>query len=294
MNRRDFLMSTAAVTGVGATGLAAERAWAGPVQGRGRAKLDRIAIMSYSFSPIVKSLAEPDDPARTLEPMDIPEMYADRFGVHNIEMQHSHFHSTEPSYLREFLNRVQRVGSRIVQINGEFGTLNMSNRNPVNRIETIDLTKQWVDHCVTLGCPRLMLNQGDLAEEVRPDAIEALRLMGRYGDSRSVWVTLENRGQSGWRLVEEVVKAAGTTTTPDMGNFPDQEEQLAGIRALFPMNSGNAHVKLRPERYDLPTAIALTRELGYDGIYSIETTGNVHPDVYVGTQMILDVLLEHI
>ncbi|MBW3628630.1 MAG: sugar phosphate isomerase/epimerase [Gemmatimonadetes bacterium] len=293
MKRRDFLVSAAAATGAAASGAPVGKAWA-QGQGNNRAKLDRIAIMSYSFGPIVKSLAEPDNPARTLDPMDIPQMYADRFGIHNIEMQHSHFHSTEASYLREFLNRVQKVGSRITQVNVEFGNLNMSATNPVNRLETIDLTKRWVDHCVMLGCPRLMLNQGTLAPEVRPHAIEALRLMARYGDSRSVWVTLENRGAAGWQLVEEVVKAAGTTTTPDMGNFANQEEQLAGIRALFPMHSGNAHVKLRPERYDLPRAIALTKQLGYNGIYSIETTSNVHPDVMVGTKMILDVLLEHI
>lgn len=292
MKRRDFLVSAAAATGA-ATGAPMGRARA-QGQGSDRAKLDRIAIMSYSFSPIVKSLAEPDDPARTLDPMDIPQMYADRFAIHNIEMQHYHFHSTETAYLREFLNRVQKVRSRIIQINVEFGNLNMSATNPVNRLEAIDLTKRWVDHCVMVGCPRLMLNQGTLAPEVRPQAIEALRLMARYGDSRGVWVTLENRGATAWRLVEEVVKAAGTTTTPDLGNFSNQEEQFAGARALFPMHSGNAHVKLRPERYDLPRAIALTRELGYTGLYSIETTSNVHPDVMVGTRMILDVLLEHI
>ena len=76
----------------------------------------------------------------------------------------------------------------------------------------------------------------------------------------------------------EVIKAAGVHANCDLGNFTDQESQHAGIRAMFPLTDGNCHVKMNPARYDLPKALAITRELGYKGLYSIEAGINMGPD----------------
>jgi sugar phosphate isomerase/epimerase len=256
-------------------------------------KRARIAIMSYSFESALKNPSKPDDPARTLDIMDLPQMYADRYGVHNVELQHSHLLSTEPAYLKDFLARVKKVKSKVTNINLELST-NMSSPTLYRRLEAVDLTKQWIDIAGRLGSPRVMLNQGSLTPEVFPYAVNALRTMGRYGDSKKVSVTLENRGATGWERVVEVVKAAGTYTNPDLGNFPDQATQLQALPAMFPFNRGNAHVKLRPERYDLATALQATKKLGYKGLLSIEATTNVSPDPYVATQKVLDVLLANL
>ena len=45
--------------------------------------------------------------------------------------------------------------------------INLASPDPVLRLETIDLTKRWIDHAVMLGCPRVMVNQGTLAPDVR-------------------------------------------------------------------------------------------------------------------------------
>src|SRR3954470_24918198 len=162
MRRREFLMGTAIAAG--SERLRAER----PDQ----AKLDRIAIMSLCFNPVIKSAAHPDDPKRTLDALDLPDMIAERYGVHRVELQHSHFASTEPSYLEEYRGRLKKAKSQMNQINVEFGPLNISAPDPVLRLETIDLTKKWIDHAVMLGCPRVMVNQGTLAPEVRRSAID--------------------------------------------------------------------------------------------------------------------------
>jgi sugar phosphate isomerase/epimerase len=288
MIRREFLKQAAAAT----AGIAAvsSRGWGQAVAQQ--SKRDRIAIMSYSFNSILKNASQPDDPKRTLDLMDLPEMYADRFGVHNIELQHSHLLSTEPEYLKAFLARVKKAKSKVSNINGEFGALNISVADPVRRLETIDLTKRWVDHAVTLECPRMMLNQGTLAPEVRGAAAQALRTMGKYGDAHKVWLTLENRGYAGaWEPIVEVVKAAGTYTNPDFGNYPNTETQLQGIRAMMPYHRGNVHVKIDETHQDFKSAIALSKELGYKGLYSIEATTNVSPDPYEATQKVYEALL---
>ena len=89
----------------------------------------------------------------------------------------------------------------------------------------------------------------------------------------------------------EFLKPSGTYANVDIGNL-DQETQHAAMRAMFPHSDGNCHVKLNPDRYDLPAALALTRELGYRGLYSIEAGGA--GDAYDNVQSIYDVLLSHI
>src|SRR5205085_1017747 len=202
---------------------------------------------------------------RTLDALDLPAMIAERYGVHYVEMQHSHFASTEPDYLEEFRGRLTKAKSQMNQINVEFGALNISSPDPVLRIETIDLTKRWIDHAAALGCPRVMINQGTLAAEVRPAAIDTLKKINAYAKSRKVFVTMENRGGGAprpstlasaeavsaatasrpvsppWDVVVEVIKAAGIWANPDVGNFPDEETRAAGLRVMYPLSSGSSH-----------------------------------------------------
>ena len=106
-----------------------------------------------------------------LEFNDLPQMFADRYKVHNLEIQHSHFASTEPSYFKDVLARLAKTKSRVTNINLELGNMNISSPDPVLRAQAVDLTKAWIDHAVTLGSPRVMVNQGPLTPENKPTAI---------------------------------------------------------------------------------------------------------------------------
>ena len=325
MIRREFLIGSAIMAG------GAGRIWG---QSPDKAKLDRIAIMSTCFSSILKSPLYPDDPKRTLDVMDLPDMYAKHYGVHDVEMQHAHFLSTEPAYLKEFRARVAKAGSRMNQINLEFGLLNISATDAVLRMETIDLSKQWIDHAVALGCPRVMANQGTLAPDVRQAAIATLKAIVEYGKTKKVFVTMENRGGGGggrgavarggagapgtpaaagapagaaaqaappgrgpgatWEVVVEVLKAAGGYANPDVGNFPDEEARHAGLRVMYAMSSGSSHCHFSPERYSEADAIKISKEVGYKGLFSIEAGAANGPDPYTAVQNVLSELLKDI
>ena len=140
-----------------------------------------------------------------------------------------------------------------------------------------------------------MVNQGQPTQENKEVAIAALKAMGDYGKSKNVMIAMENRGGGGARgatspaaagatppappsppavpgppayvLLVEIIKGSGTLANCDLGNFPDQETQHGGIRAMLPLTDGNCHVKLNPARSDLPAALKLTVELGYKGLY---------------------------
>jgi hypothetical protein len=283
MKRREFLVASTAA-------LAATRsAWAWQTKAGGN-KLDRVALMVYSFQSVLKLPGRPAAPGRTLEIFDVPQMFADRYKVHNVEMQHSYFESTEESYFKDFLARLAKVKSRVSNINLELGMMNIAADTPVQRAQAVDLTKAWIDHAVVLGSPRVMINQGKLTAENKQTAILTLKAMADYGKSKNIKVGAEPRNDN-FTLLTEVLTAAGAYTNPDIGNFGgDQANQHAGMRAMFPHNGGNCHIKaLDPPAYDLAAAIRLTKELGYTGLYSIENEQQGDP--YVNVQKVYDVLL---
>jgi sugar phosphate isomerase/epimerase len=287
MQRREFLIGSATAAG------AAARAWGQGSKGTAGSKTDRLAIMVYSFARVLKLPGRPSAPERTLEIFDVPEMFADRFKVHNVEMQHNYFESTEPAYFKDFLGRLAKTKSRVSNINLELGNMNIAASDPSLRAQAVDLTRAWVDHAVVLGSPRVMINQGKLTQENKAAAIETLTRMTAYAKTRKVMVGAEPRGDD-FTLLTEVIRAGGAYTNPDVGNFGgDQVHQHAGIKAMFPYTDGNCHMKmLNPPTYDLAAAIALIKELGYTGLYSIE---NEQPgDPFDNVQKEYDVVVANI
>src|SRR5262245_37981051 len=196
MKRREFLAGAAAAVGLAQ----ARHAWAQTrPEARDDAKLARVAIMSLCFNSILKNPSQPDNPARTLDIMDLGQMLADKYGVHNVEMQHAHFMSTEAAWLKEFRDRLAKTKSKVTNINLEFGPQNISADDPALRQQAVDRTKEWVDHAVALGCPRIMVNHGAPNEENKGVAIAALKAMSDYGKSQRIMVAMENRGSGGGR-----------------------------------------------------------------------------------------------
>jgi sugar phosphate isomerase/epimerase len=306
MRRREFVAGGA----LAAAGLARiARGEAFPDQD----KRDRLAVMTLSFNSVLKNPAHPDDPARTLDILDAPKMIADRYGIHRVEFQHTHFASVDAPYLKEVRDRLKQTKSQMNQICLEFGPLNISAPEHYVRLETIDLTKQWIDHAAAVGCSRVMVNQGTLAPDVKQAAIDTLKAIGEYGKSKKVFVTMENRGggprparpgepapatnrppNPTWEVVVEVIKAAGIHANPDIGNFPDDAARAAGLRVMYPLSSGSSHAHYAPERYSEADAIKISKEVGYKGLYSIEAGRNNGPDPYAAVQSIVDELLKDI
>jgi sugar phosphate isomerase/epimerase len=291
--RRNFLIGSVMAAGL---------AWAqAPKRGRlEQAKLDRIGVMTLSFNSVLKSDRYPNDPKRTLDILDAPQMIADRYGVHHVEFQHSHFASTEPSYLKELRARLKKAKSHMNQICLEFGPLNISSEDPVLRIETVDLTKQWIDNAAAIGCPRVMVNQGTLAPEVRESAIARLKEIAEYGKKRKILVTMENRGYGSsptnpsWEVMVEVIRASGIHANPDTGNFHDEASRAAGLREMYPLSCGSSHAHYDPKRFSEVNAIGIAKQVGYKGLYSIEATAANGPDPYVAVQTIIDELVKDI
>jgi hypothetical protein len=319
LQRRDFLKST--VAGLVAVSASPRGALmreiarqASPLDKGGPArvgaeKLARVSIMTYNFSSRLKLEGETPNLDRVLELFDVPQYFADTYGVHNVELQHSHFASTETSYLKDFRACIERTKSQMTQINVEFGPMTGSAADPVQRYQAIDLTTRWVDHAVVLNCPRVMVNQGLLTNETKSRVTAALRLMNEYANKRGVKITVETReprnvaptpgdnaasgiapglplsapnGPPSWELVRDTVEASGTWCNIDIGNItaPDQVSLHMVLKGLLPFTSGNIHIKVSPN-WDLATAVRYANnDLGYEGLYSIEVNPSLIRGVY--------------
>jgi len=285
MRRRDFLIGAAATS----TRLAA--------QDRSE-KLKRVGCMSGCFSRLLTEVRDWSRPAspKELDIMDFPEMLADRYGIHYVEVQQFHFLSLEPSYYRKFLDRVKKAKSRMIDMplelddTGYSGTVSPCSADPQIRARAIELTKQWIDRAAIIECPSVMINQGMLLPDDVGPIIEALKTLSAYGKPKNVAVIMENRGRTPPETLARVIQASGTYANPDIGNFPDEETRERGLRLLYPLSITVSHVKMNPARFDFAKAIRISKEMGFQGVYSLETGG---PDPYAAAQTVLDALLSN-
>jgi hypothetical protein len=313
MRRRDFLVGAAAAT----TLTGASKAWA---RSREDDKRSRIAIMMFGLNSIVKTNMPPG-PERTVELMDIGEICADRFKVHQVELQSNYFASTEMSYLKDLKTRLDKTKTRIVQINLELPPFNMGVDTSANRLNMIDLHRAWLDKAAFLGCPRVLLNQGTPSPDNKPLTIANYQAVNALAKAKGIKTASENRNTGGrgrragaaggaaqppdqaapaaaaaaapvsttpsYIVLAEILKASGTYGCADFLNFPNQQEQLEGIRAMLSITSGLLHAGIT---YDLAPAMAVCRELRYPGIYSIKAIGQPGNPLD-NTQKILDAVL---
>jgi hypothetical protein len=60
---------------------------------------------------------------------------------------------------------------------------------------------------------------------------------------------------------------------------------------MYPLSTGSSHVHHAPDRWSLPDAIAIAKEVGYKGLFGIEASAGNGPDPYARTQAIIDALL---
>lgn len=291
MRRRDFLMGSIAAAATAASGVSQDIVI--------KSKLDRIGAMSGNFSDLLTQATDWSQPVTSgrLDIMDFPAMLAERYGIHNVEVEDRHFLSLDPAYYEKFHARLQRAKSRMINIDleldttGYSGTISPCSPDPQIRAHAIELTKQWIDRAAMIECPSVMPNQGRTWGEDLTPIIDALKSLRDYGASKNVAIILEERGSVPIDTLVKVIRESGIHANPDMGNWKDEASMERGLRLLYPFALTVSHVKWNPDRFSLATAVAISREMGFKGIYSLETGG---PEPYAMQQDLLDKLMAYL
>ena len=288
MNRRDFLLGSAAAAAAVAMNPLAEAQDAAT-----RAKLDRISLLTNDFDGLLPEIWDRSkQPApMELDMMDLPEAVADRLHLHHLEVCSFNLLSMEPSYIGEFKERMRKAKSSAVDLIVELdppatkyrGYISVCSPDPAIRAHAIEETKKWIDIAAVLGAPSIMPDQGVryLPPDLTP-CIAGLKALVDYGRPKGVAVILEPRGQHLDQLVE-LIKGSGAYSNPQIGSE-------AGLRLLYPLARTVQHIDDSP-RSNLPMAVKLSKELGFKGWFSIETDGG--PDAWAEIQKVIDALLQN-
>ena len=119
--------------------------------------LEQICVSTWSFH----TLFEADKP---MDARDFPEMVADRYHVHNVEMVYPHFASIEPAYVNEFNDRLRKAHPQLVNIPIDYKELwekpSLSSPNRQEREHAIGLYQKGIDLAAAVGAPAGAMRSG--------------------------------------------------------------------------------------------------------------------------------------
>src|SRR5829696_6534746 len=260
------------------------------------AKLRRVAVSSWSFH----TAFEPDrnDPDKQLmDVRDFPEMIADRYDVHNVEIILPHFAGAEPSLVRDFKARLDKAHSRLVNMPLDYGelwnTAAISSTDAREREHALDLYRRGIDAAAALGSPSVRCDPGVVNLQDPALTIDAYRQLAAHAAAKGIALVVENHGDIARdpETLVAILQAAGIRALPDFGNFPDQETRERGLRLLFAIAGNVAHAKLR-EGQDFGRCMQIAKEARFPGVFSIEAAGREDP--FLEVQTIVDALIQHL
>lgn len=291
MNRRSFLASLPAAFLLGRA--MAVRSGSQP------AVPAQIGISSWSFHTYFPKTRwnTPVPPGGDMDLLDFPEMVADRYGVHAIEIVAPHFAETTPGYLAELRRRLQRAHVRLVNIPADIDGLwdqpGLSDPDERKREAALKSYLPWVDVAKAMGAASIRCDPG----KIRPDhldvTVDSYRRLADYGRSRGVRILIENHGGVGSEHPEQLTRifraipGHEVAALPDFGNFPDNATRWRGLQALLPDAATVCHAKDRSHEngkkvmVDLARCVGMARQAGFQGVYSIEYEGSLDPHVGV-------------
>jgi len=299
MNRREFLITSAAA---GSTLLSGAE--------EDKSKSSRIGISTWSFHNFFTPTRDDNVPPLSGKPMDardFPEMIADRYHVHEMEIVAPHI-SKEPSYLRDLKARLERAHSHLVNIPVDIKELwqagGLSDPDPKVREKAISACTQWIDIARELGAKSVRCDPGKMNPADLSPTISSYKALASYGSSKNIVVIIENHGGVGSEHPEELVhlfKGVGKNcgALPDFGNFPDETTRQNGLKLLFPYAHAVCHAKGlkfdaqgNETAFDFARCVKTSKAAGFKGVYSIEFEGEGDP--YIGVQHVVDELQRYL
>ncbi len=311
MIRREFLTRLAEgtiLTGALSSADILKAATGGPAPQAGADKLSRIAVSTWSLHNYFASTRENEFklPGKMLDLLDVPQMIAEKYKVHNIEICVPHFASSEAGYLQDLKKRLAASHTRVVNMPVDIEEIwnkgGLSDPDKSVRTAAVNASKKWIDVAATIGSSAVRCDPGKLDPKNLVPTVESYKALADYGKSKGVHVIIENHGGVGSEHPEELValfKGVGGDfigALPDFANFPDETIREKGLGLLFPYARIVCHAKGlefdakgNETKYNFPKCIEISKKIGFKGVYSIEFEGEGDP--YQGIQKVLDELL---
>ena len=230
MDRRDFIKTTAILTG-GAS--------LGSILSCADNKMSfKISLAEWSLNRTLFS--------GKLDHLDFCRVAKKDFGINAVEYVNQFFFdkAEDRSYLKEMKDRAEDLGviNLLIMCDKE-GDLGNPDQN--QRTEAIENHYKWAEAAKFLGCHSIRVNaksEGSYDEQIHL-AAEGLRKLTEYGDSIGINTIVENHGglSSNGKWLASVIEKVDHPrcgTLPDFGNFKlegdDWYDRYLGVKELMP------------------------------------------------------------
>jgi sugar phosphate isomerase/epimerase len=292
-NRRSFLRSAVAAAALVASPQI--------LVARPRRALERVGmttvVFRFRFASTRPQNYAGSEPLLTL--LEVPEYFADRFGLHNVEFWSRHFESRSPAYLSDLKAAVEKSGSRLINIQVD-ETYNLADADEAKRAEGVALVKEWVDAARQLGAGSIRANPGtgDVAAAVR-----SLREINDYASPLGVPIRVENHDGISTSpevllTILDAIPSGNFGGVADFGNFESDQDRIRALQRLIPRSwLVSAKTQLFDEdwnhiSFDFDRCVRTCEAAGYRGIYSAEQRDpSTEPRDF---EKIADWMIEHI
>jgi sugar phosphate isomerase/epimerase len=298
MKRRDFLENSArAVLAMGVSSMSMAQT-SGLQDDQKRA---RICISTWSFHNLFPQTRDEKAPSLTGKPLDVldfPEMIADRYHVHNVEVVAPHFASTGRSYLRDFKSRLERAQSQLVNIPVDINELwdqPALSGTEQQRERAISLYSPWIDIAHELRARSVRCDPGKVNPADPSPTVDSYKKLVSHGHSKDIRVIVENHGgivSERPEMLVKILETSGAGALPDFGNWPNEKTRERGLQLMFPLAVTVCHAKLKQGGLDFARCMQISKETHFEGVYSIEAGGKDDP--YQEVQQVVDQLLRYL
>ena len=204
-----------------------------------------------------------------------------RMGLDGVELTAYYFPSPVPQRrLHELKRHCFRRGLHIL---GTAVGSNFALADEAARRAQVQMTREWIDHSVTLGAPVIRvfggpIPQGATEAQAFDWAIPCLKEVTDYGAERGVAVALENHGGI-TETADQVLRLVERLEGPwfglnlDFGNFhqdPYREIDRCAPHAITTHVKRTMRGPSGPEPVDYARVAEIMRRVGYAGYFSIE------------------------
>lgn len=303
MKRREFLGFLTGLVAQGSTLLQAHSRR----RHRPASRLERIGISSWSFHNYFASTREKGwtGPAETMVLLDFPAFAAERYKVHQLEFFALHLASIGTAYLQELKSQLLRAHSHLVNIDVDTEGIHtaggLSDPDRAVRDAAVEALRRWIDIAARLGARSVSCDPGPLDPRNPAPTVDSYRRLAAYARARRVCVLVETRAGYGsedpeaWSNLFKRVNNNSLGALPDLGDFSDPKAGGRGLALLFPFARTLCHAKGfdfdhdgNETEFDFPACVALSKRVGFRGVYSVEYEGSGDP--YEGIQNVINEL----
>lgn len=208
---------------------------------------------------------------------DVPEYYADRFKLRNIEFWSKHFESQKKPYLDQLKKKIAGARTKLINIQVD-ERYNLADPNDEHRKASIKLCKGWVDTTAYLGAPSMRVNSGH--GEMEP-CVSAIKEVNAYAKSKGLILLVENHGGIS-ASPDDLLKLHAAVGSPnfrilaDFANWPPNVDIQEALKKIYPhthlisaktkeFNEMGEHIS-----FDFDRCVRLAEASGFKGIYSAE------------------------